>query len=153
MNLFALSLSMMAAATPADDTPITVSRAGSVNSVAGSSDYFTGTVRVDAPFQGTGGARAGGATVTFEPGARTAWHTHPLGQTLIVTSGVGSVQEWGKPRQQIRAGDIVWIPPGVKHWHGAEESVAMSHIAIAESQDGSPVTWLEQVADAQYRGQ
>ncbi|WDS36495.1 cupin domain-containing protein [Pseudoxanthomonas sp.] len=153
MNLLAMSLTMMAATAPADSTPVTVTRAGSADSMAGSADYFTGKVRVDAPFQGTGEARVGGATVTFEPGARTAWHTHPLGQTLIVTSGVGCVQEWGKPIQEIRAGDTVWIPAGVKHWHGAREKVAMSHIAIAESQNGSPVTWLEQVSDAQYRGQ
>ncbi|SEL91097.1 Cupin domain protein [Pseudoxanthomonas sp. GM95] len=158
MNLFAMSLSMMAAAAPIeraaeDTTPVTVTRVGTAASVAGSPDYFTGTVRVDAPFKGNGEARAAGATVTFEPGARTAWHTHPLGQTLIVTSGVGQVQEWGKPIQEIRAGDTVWIPADVKHWHGAKETVAMSHIAIAESRDGSPVTWMEQVSDAQYRGQ
>jgi quercetin dioxygenase-like cupin family protein len=153
MHLLAMSLSMMAATSPAESQPVTVTRAGSADSAAGPADYFTGTVRVDAPFQGTGEARVGGATVTFEPGARTAWHTHPLGQTLIVTMGVGSVQAWGEPRQEIRAGDTVWIPAGVKHWHGAKEKVAMSHIAIAESQDGSPVTWMEQVTDAQYLGQ
>lgn len=109
-------------------------------------------MRIDAPFQTDAPARVGGATVTFEPGARTAWHTHPLGQTLIVTAGAGRVQEWGKPAQEIRPGDIVWIPPGVKHWHGANATVAMSHIAIAEAVDGSPVTWLEQVSDAQYQG-
>ncbi|WP_448121737.1 (R)-mandelonitrile lyase [Xanthomonas arboricola] len=154
MNLFAtaMSLSMMAAVTPGgeEQQAIRVSKAGGAASAAGRADYFTGKVRIDAPFQADAPARLGGATVTFEPGARTAWHTHPLGQTLIVTAGAGRVQEWGKPAQQIRPGDIVWIPPGVKHWHGANATVAMSHIAIAEAQDGSPVTWLEQVSEAQY---
>ncbi|MEB1744171.1 cupin domain-containing protein [Xanthomonas campestris pv. campestris] len=156
MSLFAtaMSLSMMAAAGPGADAhaPIKVTKAGSAASAAGPASYFTGTVRIDAPFQTDAPARVGGATVTFEPGARTAWHTHPLGQTLIVTAGAGRVQEWGKPAQEIRPGDIVWIPPGVKHWHGANATVAMSHIAIAEAVDGSPVTWLEQVGDAQYQG-
>ncbi|MFC0155964.1 cupin domain-containing protein [Xanthomonas dyei] len=161
MNLFAtaMSLSMMAATTaPGGEgngsqpqAPIKVSRAGGAASAVGPADYFTGKVRIDAPFQADAPARVGGATVTFEPGARTAWHTHPLGQTLIVTAGAGRVQEWGKPAQEIRPGDIVWIPPGVKHWHGANATVAMSHIAIAESVDGSPVTWLEQVTEAQYK--
>lgn len=154
MNLFAtaMPLSMMAAVTPGgeEQQAIRVSKAGCAASAAGPADYFTGKVRIDAPFQANAPARVGGATVTFEPGARTAWHTHPLGQTLIVTAGAGRVQEWGKPAQQIRPGDIVWIPPGVKHWHGANATVAMSHIAIAEAQDGSPVTWLEQVSEAQY---
>ncbi|APO94504.1 (R)-mandelonitrile lyase [Xanthomonas vesicatoria] len=160
MNLFAtaMSLSMMAA-SPAPggegkggdaQAPIKINRASGAASAVGPADYFTGKVRIDAPFQADAPARVGGATVTFEPGARTAWHTHPLGQTLIVTAGVGRVQEWGKPAQEIRPGDIVWIPPGVKHWHGANATVAMSHIAIAESVDGSPVTWLEQVTEAQY---
>lgn len=157
MNLFAtaMSLSMMAAVTPGgeEQQPIRVSKAGGVASAVGPAEYFTGKVRIDAPFQTDAPARVGGATVTFEPGARTAWHTHPLGQTLIVTAGAGRVQEWGKPAQEIRPGDIVWIPPGVKHWHGANATVAMSHIAIAEAQDGSPVTWLEQVSDAQYAAQ
>ncbi|AEL07899.1 (R)-mandelonitrile lyase [Xanthomonas campestris] len=156
MSLFAtaMSLSMMAAAGPGADehAPIKVTKAGSAASAAGPASYFTGTVRINAPFQTDAPARVGGATVTFEPGARTAWHTHPLGQTLIVTAGAGRVQEWGKPAQEIRPGDIVWIPPGVKHWHGANATVAMSHIAIAEAVDGSPVTWLEQVSDAQYQG-
>ncbi|MCC8553132.1 (R)-mandelonitrile lyase [Xanthomonas hortorum] len=157
MNLFAtaMSLSMMAAAVPGgeEQQPIRVSKAGGAASAVGPAEYFTGKVRIDAPFQTDAPARVGGATVTFEPGARTAWHTHPLGQTLIVTAGAGRVQEWGKPVQEIHPGDIVWIPPGVKHWHGANATVAMSHIAIAEAQDGSPVTWLEQVSDAQYAAQ
>lgn len=153
MDLFTSTLlSMVAAGVPVADTPITIARAGSTPSAVGPADYFTGTVRIDAPFQRPAPARVGGATVSFEPGARTAWHTHPLGQTLIVTAGVGSVQEWGKPVQEIRPGDIVWIAPGVKHWHGAKADVAMTHIAIAEAVDGSPVTWLEQVSAAQYAG-
>lgn len=128
-----------------------IKKCGSQPSVAGSAQYFTGTVRVDSPFAGVEPARAGGATVTFEPGARTAWHTHPLGQTLLVTSGVGWVQRDGEPVQEIRASDIVWIAPGERHWHGATATTAMTHIAIAESLDGSPVEWMEKVADEQYR--
>lgn len=124
---------------------VQVTRAGSQPSVAGPAAYFTGTVRIDTPFQGSGAARVGGAVVTFAPGARTTWHTHPLGQTLIVTAGVGRVQHWGGAVQEIRPGDTVWIPPGVKHWHGASETTAMSHIAIAEQLDGKVVEWLEPV--------
>lgn len=127
-----------------------IKRSGSVPSVAGPADWFTGTVRIDARFQGTEPARVGGATVTFEPGARTAWHTHPLGQTLIVLSGLGLVQRQGGAIEEIRPGDIVWFPPGEKHWHGASPAVAMSHIAIAESLDGKAVDWLEKVTDDQY---
>lgn len=123
---------------------------GSVPSRKGPSDYFTGTVRIDAPFQADAPARVGGATVTFEPGARTAWHTHPLGQTLIVVQGQGWIQCEREAIQVMNQGDIVWIPEGVKHWHGATPDNAMSHIAIAESVDGSPVTWLEQVSDEDY---
>jgi quercetin dioxygenase-like cupin family protein len=129
---------------------LTVTPNGSQPSAKGPADYFTGTVRVDAPFKGTEAARVSGATVTFEPGARTAWHTHPLGQTLIVTAGMGWVQEQDKPVQQIKPGDTVWIPPHVKHWHGATATTAMTHIAIAEVQDGSVVEWMEQVSDGQY---
>ncbi|SAH29884.1 cupin [Enterobacter hormaechei] len=107
-------------------------------------------MRIDAPFQATEPAKVGGATVTFEPGARTAWHTHPLGQTLIVTQGRGWLQEWGKEAEPLNQGDIAWIPPGVKHWHGASAQTAMTHIAIAEAVDGSPVAWLEKVTDEQY---
>ncbi|TCK48580.1 LOW QUALITY PROTEIN: quercetin dioxygenase-like cupin family protein [Xanthomonas vasicola] len=127
-----------------------MSKAGGAPSAVGSPEHFTGKMRIDAPFQADAPARVGGATVTFEPGACTAWHTHPLGQTLILATGAGRVHEWGKPAQQIRPGDIAWIPPGAKHWHGANANVAMTHIAIAESQDGLPVTWLEQVSEAQY---
>jgi len=127
-----------------------IKRSGSQPSARGPAAYFTGVVRIDAPFSGTEPARVGGATVTFEPGARTAWHTHPLGQTLIVTYGVGRVQREGGPIEEIRPGDIVWIPPGEKHWHGAAPTTAMMHIAIQESISGSPVEWLEQVSDEQY---
>lgn len=125
-------------------------RNGSQPSAKGSPDYFTGAVRIDTPFKGTAPARIGGAFVTFEPGARTAWHTHPLGQTLIVTAGRGWVQTLGGGKEDIAPGDVVWIPPGEKHWHGATASTGMTHIAIAEALDGKTVDWLEQVSDAQY---
>jgi quercetin dioxygenase-like cupin family protein len=127
-----------------------IKRSGSQPSAKGPADYFTGTVRIDAPFAGEDPARVGGATVTFEPGARTAWHTHPLGQTLIVTSGLGWVQREGGPVEEIRPGDIVWFTPGEKHWHGATSTTAMTHIAIAEKLNGSPVEWMEKVTDEQY---
>ncbi len=127
-------------------------RTGSQPSTKGSSDYFTGIVRLDMPFKGTAPARVGGATVTFDPGARTNWHTHPLGQTLIVVSGMGWVQTDGGPKEDIRAGDIVWIPPGEKHWHGATATTAMSHIAISEALEGKTVDWMEKVSDAQFNG-
>lgn len=132
--------------------PIIVTKAGSQPAAAGSSDNFTGTVKVDMRFQRPLPAKAGGGIVTFEPGARTAWHSHPLGQTLIVTEGNGLVQHWGGPVQLIGKGDVVWIPPGVKHWHGAGAATGMAHVAIAEAQDGQSVTWMEKVSDAQYRG-
>jgi quercetin dioxygenase-like cupin family protein len=130
---------------------VKVSRIGSQPSGAGPEKNFTGTVRVDSLFQAEAPGRAGGGIVTFEPGARTAWHAHPLGQTLVVTSGVGRVQQWGSPAEDIRPGDIVWIPPGVKHWHGASRTVAMSHIEIAESLDGKAAEWMEKVSEEQYR--
>jgi quercetin dioxygenase-like cupin family protein len=125
-------------------------RNGCQPSPKGAADYFTGSVRIDSRFQGSPPARVGGAIVTFEPGARTAWHTHPLGQTLIVTSGVGWIQAEGGLREEIRPGDIVWFPPGQKHWHGATATTAMTHIAIAEALDGKSVDWLEQVSEEQY---
>lgn len=134
-----------------DGQPVTVTRNGSTPSAKGPEANFTGSVRVDSRFQAKDPARVGGGLVTFEPGARTAWHTHPLGQTLIVTSGVGLVQHWGGPIQEIRPGDIVWIPPGTKHWHGASATHAMAHYAIAESLNGTAVEWLEKVSDEQYR--
>jgi len=127
-----------------------ITRNGSQPSAKGPDAYFTGTVRLDAPFKASEPARVGGATVTFEPGARTAWHTHPLGQTLIVTAGLGRVQREGGPLREIRVGDIVWFPAGEKHWHGAAPDCAMTHIAIAEAQDGKVVDWLEKVSDAEY---
>jgi quercetin dioxygenase-like cupin family protein len=128
-----------------------ITKLGKVASAAGPAEYFTGTVRIDGRFQADAPARLGGATVTFEPGARTAWHTHPLGQTLIVIAGLGRAQREGGPIEEIRAGDIVWFEPGEKHWHGASPTVAMSHIAIAEAQDGKVVDWMEHVTDAQYQ--
>jgi quercetin dioxygenase-like cupin family protein len=129
-----------------------IKRVGSQSSVKGPSDWFTGTVRIDQPFQAADPARIGGATVTFEPGARTAWHTHPLGQTLIVVAGCGRVQREGGPIEEILPGDVVWFPPHEKHWHGAAPTTAMSHIAIAESLDGKAVDWMEHVSDKQYQG-
>lgn len=130
-----------------------ITRAGSQPSVPGPADYFTGTVRLDPLFQPEGQARTSAATVTFEPGARTAWHTHPIGQSLIVVAGAGRVQQWGGPIQDIHPGDVVWFPAGVKHWHGASPTAAMSHIAIQEQVNGSPVEWMEKVSDSQYTGQ
>ena len=127
-----------------------IKRGGSQPSGKGSADWFTGSVRIDPLFQAPEPARASGATVTFEPGARTAWHTHPLGQTLIVTFGCGWVQREGGPVEEIRPGDVVWFPPGEKHWHGATPSTAMTHIAVQEMLNGKAVEWLEHVSDKQY---
>jgi quercetin dioxygenase-like cupin family protein len=127
-----------------------IKRNGSQHSVKGPADWFTGTVRIDPLFQVNEPARAAGACVTFEPGARTAWHTHPLGQTLVVTSGCGRVQRLGGPIEEIRPGDVVWFPPGEKHWHGAAPATAMTHIAIQEQLDGKVVEWMEKVSDEQY---
>lgn len=127
-------------------------RIGTQASRPGPGDWFTGTVRIDPLFAAQEPARAAGASVTFEPGARTAWHTHPLGQTLIVTAGFGRVQRWGGPVEVIRPGDVVWFPPGEKHWHGAGPDTALTHIAIQEQLNGRVVEWLEQVSDEQYQG-
>jgi quercetin dioxygenase-like cupin family protein len=127
-----------------------IKRIGSQPSARGPAEHFTGMVRIDSPFQGSAPARVGGAIVTFEPGARTAWHTHPLGQTLIVISGCGWVQSEGGPKEEIRPGDLVWCPPGEKHWHGATPTTAMTHIAIVEQFDGKTVEWMEKVSDEQY---
>ena len=150
-------LAVVAGLMPAVDAlsqapqPVTVQRSGSQPPSIGAAQNFTGSVRVDGRFQGSAPARISGGTVTFEAGARTAWHTHPLGQTLIVTAGVGLVQHWGGPIQEIRPGDTVWIPPGVKHWHGAAAETGMSHVAISEALDGKTVEWMEHVSDEQYR--
>lgn len=128
-----------------------IRRSGSQPSAKGPAEYFTGEVRVDSLFEPPAPARVLGASVTFEPGARTAWHTHPLGQTLIVTSGVGWHQCWGEPKEEIRPGDVISCPPGKKHWHGATPTTAMTHIAIIEKLDGKSADWMEKVSDEQYR--
>lgn len=128
-----------------------ITRAGAQASGKGPADWFTGTVRIDPLFQAKVPALVSGATVTFEPGARTAWHTHPLGQHLLVTAGCGWVQREGGPVEEIRPGDVVWFPPGEKHWHGATTTTAMTHIAIQEQQDGKAVTWMEKVTDNDYQ--
>ena len=129
-----------------------ITKSGSQPSAKGPADWFTGAVRIDSRFQREAPARIGGATVTFEPGARTAWHTHPLGQTLIVTAGCGRVQRDGGPIEEIRAGDIVWFEPGERHWHGASPTTAMTHIAIAEMLNGKAVEWMEHVTEEQNGG-
>jgi quercetin dioxygenase-like cupin family protein len=130
-----------------------IKRCGSQPSVTGPSDWFTGTVRIDPLFPALEPARAAGNSVTFQPGARTAWHTHPLGQTLIVTAGCGRAQHWGGPVEVIRPGDVVCFAPGEKHWHGAAPATAMTHFAIQESLNGKAVDWLEKVSDQQYGAQ
>jgi quercetin dioxygenase-like cupin family protein len=140
-------------ATPASrETIMEIKRSGTQPSAKGPAEWFTGTVRIDPLMNPPEPARVGMALVTFEPGARTAWHTHPLGQTLIVTAGCGSIQREGGPIEAIRPGDVVWIPPGEKHWHGATATTAVSHIAIAEKLNGSPVDWMEHVADELFGG-
>ena len=129
-----------------------IKRVGSQPSGKGPSEWFTGTVRIDPLFNPPAPARAFGASVTFEAGARTAWHTHPLGQTLIVTGGCGRTQRWGGLIEEIRPGDVVWIPPGEKHWHGAAPTTAITHSAIQEQLNGKAVDWMEQVSDEQYTG-
>jgi quercetin dioxygenase-like cupin family protein len=129
-----------------------IERGGSRPAAKGPADWFTGTLRIDPLFDAHPPARAAGATVTFEPGARTAWHTHAFGQTLIVTSGLGLVQREGGPVQEIRSGDVVWFEPDEKHWHGASPATAMSHIAVHEALDGKLVDWMEHVSDEQYQG-
>jgi quercetin dioxygenase-like cupin family protein len=128
-----------------------IRRGGSQPSNKGSEEYFTGAVRIDPLFQAPNPARVVGANVTFEPGARTAWHTHPLGQTLIVTAGCGWAQQYGGPVEEIRPGDVIWFPPGAKHWHGAAPTTAMMHFAIQEALNGKTVEWMEKVTDESYR--
>ncbi|MEZ4526201.1 MAG: cupin domain-containing protein [Desulfobacterales bacterium] len=151
-------LSAFAPAASGGDIPqkgesqrISITRSGSQPSTKGSDEYFTGSVRIDSRFQQSDPARVGGGIVTFDPGARTAWHTHPLGQTLIITAGTGLIRQWGNPIQEMKQGDVVWIPPDVRHWHGAAETAGMTHIAIAESLEGKAVQWMEKVSDEQYR--
>ncbi len=130
-----------------------ITRTGSQASVQGPAEWFTGTVRIDPLFlKANAPSRVTGGSVTFEPGARTAWHSHPLGQTLIVTAGCGRVQREGGPMEEIRPGDVVWFPPGEKHWHGASPTTSMTHIAIQEELDGSAAEWMEKVSDEQYEG-
>ena len=155
-KLFSACASLLSLATipvvgiaQSDSTEISISPTSSQKVIAGAPDRFTGTVRVQSLFEAKEPARSSGGQVTFQPGARSAWHTHPLGQILIVTDGVGWVQQWGGPVQVIREGDVVWIPAGVKHWHGATPT--MTHIAFQEQLDGTAVNWLEKVTDEQYR--
>ncbi len=170
LSAMAVSLSLLAAGcarenpgnTPAgadappavvgkDAPTITITRGGTQAPSEGRAEYFTGSVRIDPLFSANGPPDVSGGTVTFQPGARSAWHTHPRGQTLIVTAGTGWVQQWGGPAQEIRPGDVVWIPPGVKHWHGATATTAMTHIAVQEQLDGKVVDWMEHVTDEQYK--
>lgn len=150
LALVILGAAAAAQAQTSERTPMDIQRNGTKPSAKGPAEYFTGAVRIDTPFQAKAPGRAGGALVTFEPGARTNWHTHPLGQTLIVTAGVGWTQCEGEDVFEIRPGDVIWCPPGHRHWHGASPDSAMSHIAIAETLDGRAVDWLEPVTDAQY---
>ena len=134
-------------------TPLTgqrIIRAGAVASSSGPSEFFTGRVRIDPVFAATSEIAASGGLVTFEPGSRSAWHTHPAGQYLLVTAGVGLTQEWGKPIQEIRPGDVIWCPPGIKHWHGAAATTALTHLAVTGTVDGKNVNWMEKVSDEQY---
>jgi quercetin dioxygenase-like cupin family protein len=142
--------SLSLATKPEPRTAMKITRAGTQPSEKASPENFTGSVRVDPLFETEAPARSRGSTVTFEPGSRTAWHTHPLGQTLIITSGLGLVQRWDGPVEEVRTGDVVWFPPGMKHWHGASPTTAMSHIAVVEVLDGKSSDWMEKVSDEQY---
>ena len=149
ISLCALA-SVAQAQSPKDEGAIQIVRRGARPALQAPAEHFTGSVRVDPLFQATAPARASGSLVTFEPGARTAWHSHPLGQILIVTTGTGRVQRWGDPVEEIHQGDVVWIPPGQKHWHGAAPNSSMAHIGIVEQLDGKAVDWMEKVSDTQY---
>jgi quercetin dioxygenase-like cupin family protein len=152
MKLFiATAISLFALGSNQGSQMITITRSGSQPSSKGSAQYFTGSVHIDPLFQAKDPSRTSGARVTFEPGARTAWHSHPLGQTLIVTAGSGWVQQWSGQIEEIRQGDVVWIPPSQKHWHGATATTGMTHIAIQEQLEGRVVEWMEKVSDEQYR--
>lgn len=149
----ALQAAVASAAEPqAATTPVTqqITRAGSQPSMAGPAEYFTGRARIDPVWPADNNINASGGLVTFEPGARSNWHTHPAGQRFVVVSGVGLTQEWGKPVQVVRPGDVVWCPPGVKHWHGAAPTTAMTHLAVTGMVDGKNVNWMEKVTDEQY---
>jgi quercetin dioxygenase-like cupin family protein len=148
MSLFLLA---SVCASGESSQAIKITRSGSQPSRQGPTEYFTGSVRIEPLFDRNAPSHTSGGRVTFEPGARTAWHTHPLGQTLIVTAGSGWVRPWGGPIQEIREGDVVWIPPGQKHWHGATATTSMTHIAIQEYLDDKNVEWMEKVSDDQYR--
>lgn len=151
-NISRLSIGLSIFAGMVEDLlTMDIKRSGSQPSGKGQVEYFTGTVRIDPLFQAPDPARAVGASVTFEPGARTAWHSHPLGQTLIVTAGCGRAQRWGGPVEEIRPGDVIWFSPGEKHWHGATPTTAMTHIAIQERLDGKTADWMEKVSDEQYQ--
>ena len=154
MRLLAMTIAslLLAASSFAQTTELVIQRPGSQPSATGPADRFTGAVRVDPLFPARDPGRTSGGSVTFEPGARTAWHTHPLGQTLIVTAGRGLAQSWGGEMREIRAGDTVWFPPDEKHWHGAGPNTAMTHIAIQEIRDGKAADWMEHVSDEQYSG-
>ena len=154
MSLMLFALVVSKAQTSVPQTPpssIRITRSDSLQPKKASADYFTGAVQVQELFPADDPSRTSGGKVTFEPGARSAWHTHPLGQILIVTDGTGWVQQWGGPIEEIRKGDVIWIPPGVKHWHGATPTTAMTHIAIQEQLNGKAVEWMEMVSDEQYR--
>jgi quercetin dioxygenase-like cupin family protein len=140
----------VSAQAPAPAASQEITRAGAQASAVGPAEFFTGRVRVDPVWPADAGINASGGLVTFEPGARSAWHTHPAGQRLVVLSGLGLTQEWGKSVQVIRPGDVVWCPPGVKHWHGASPTTAMTHLAVTGTADGRNVNWMEKVSDEQY---
>lgn len=148
---FCAAMLMAAGSGMAEQTGQQIRHAGSQASIAGPEKVFTGAARIDPLFPGIEQINASGAYVTFEPGARSAWHTHPKGQHIIVTQGVGLTQEWGKPIEQIKPGDVVWCPPGVKHWHGAAPDTAMTHLVVTgQDEEGNNVTWMEKVSDEQY---
>jgi quercetin dioxygenase-like cupin family protein len=149
--LLSLAIMPIVGIAQTDSTRITITPTSSQKVIAGAPDRFTGSVRVQSLFDAKEPARSSGGQVTFQPGARSAWHTHPLGQILIVTDSIGWVQQWGSPVQVIRKGDVVWIPAGVKHWHGATPTSAMTHIAFQEQLNGTAVNWLEKVTDKQYQ--
>jgi quercetin dioxygenase-like cupin family protein len=153
LGITACVVLVQAGSVAAEDAPPVgqqITRAGAQPSLVGSTDFFTGRVRVDPVWPADEGINASGGLVTFEPGARSAWHTHPAGQRLVVVSGVGLTQEWGKPVQVLRPGDVVWCPPSTKHWHGATSTTAMSHLAVTGTVEGKNVTWMEKVSNEQY---